>query len=276
MRRIFVSGALLAAIISPALTFAQDDGAWKAALVEAMGATGAKDYGRAEQAFAKALWLAETFGPADVRVGSTLNNLGLVYAAEHKYAEAESAYHRAIPVLGAAYGDSIDVANVSYNLASIQMEQGRAANALDNIDHALRIYERLLADNSPKVANTLCMKGDAYRLMKHYADAEGPLRRCADIREKINGIGSPELADALLGLARVLAAEGRASAAEARYKLVEKIREQTAGITSPLLAESMEEHATVLKELGRDKESEKLIAMSSAIRRAQGSAAKAK
>jgi hypothetical protein len=115
----------------------------------------------------------------------------------------------------------------------------------------------------------LCLKGEVLREMKHYLDAEGLSRRCADIREKSNGLNSPALADAVLILARVLTAEGKESAAEARYQLVDRIREKTAGITSPLLAESLEEHANVLRSLGRGKDAERLANMSAAIRNAQ-------
>jgi tetratricopeptide (TPR) repeat protein len=276
MQRILLAGALLLAIIAPCLVVAQDDGPWRAAMLEGMNAAGVNNYSRAEQALLRAVHLAEAFGPKDPRTGSTLNSLGLVYRAEHKYAEAESAYRRALPIMEAAYGTSLDVANVNYNLATVLLDMGHQAMALPSIDRALEIYIKLLGDSSLKTADMLCMKGDAYRLMKRLADAEGPLRRCADIREKNNGLESAELADALLSLARVLAAEGKDSAAEVRYQLVEKIREKTVGITSPVLAESMDEHAAVLKSLGRDKEAERLTAMSASIRKAQGSKTPAK
>jgi hypothetical protein len=106
-------------------------------------------------------------------------------------------------------------------------------------------------------------------MTKRYEEAEGPLRRCAEIREKDSGLNNAELGDAVQSLARVFAAEGKASAAEARYKLLEKIRENTVGITSPLLAEAMEEHAVILKSLARELEADKLTTMAAAIRKSQ-------
>ncbi len=42
----------------------------------------AKDYAKAEQTYVQALHEAEHFGPADQRVGTTLNDLGDLYRRE--------------------------------------------------------------------------------------------------------------------------------------------------------------------------------------------------
>jgi tetratricopeptide (TPR) repeat protein len=202
-------------------------------------------------------------------VGTTLNSLGLVYRAERKFGEAEAAYRRALTILEATYGDGTDTANVNFNIAKVMSEEGHQADALPYIRRALATYERLFGQNSPKTASALCLEGDAFRAMKHYPDAEGPLHRCADIREASGGLYNADLADALYSLAMVYVSEGKFSAAEPRFKLVEKIRERTAGITSPLLAQAMEDHAAVLRSLGRDLEAGKLITISAAIRRSE-------
>jgi tetratricopeptide (TPR) repeat protein len=236
--------------------------------MEALRAAGAKDYPKAEQAFLKALQEAEKIGPDDSRVGTTLNDLGLVYRAERKYSEAEGAYRRALNIMEDAYGDSIDVGNVNFNIAGVMFDQGHKAEAISNLRRTLGIYDRLLGSTSEKTADVLCMAGESYRLLKRFAESEAALRRCADIRETNGGIiENADLADALHSLALTLIGEGKFSAAEPRLRIAERIREKKLGITSPLLAETMEDHAAVLKQLGRDKEAEQLIAISSAIRR---------
>jgi tetratricopeptide (TPR) repeat protein len=247
----------------------QDERQWKHFVEEAMLAAGLQDYPRSEQAFVKALHEAETFGQTDVRVGSTLNSLGLVYRAEKKYSEAEAAYRRALVIMEASYGESIDVGNVNFNIASVLFDQGHQADALPNLRKSLTIYEKLLGGASLKTAAALCMEGDAYRLMKRYAESEMPLRRCADIREMDSGLQTNEVADALYSLALTYVGEGSFTAAEARFRLAETIREKTLGITNPLLAQTMEDHAAALRELGRDREAGKLIEMAAAIRRNQ-------
>lgn len=268
MSRNFVIRVLVVCALPGLFAIAQDDSQWQAATAAGIVAADRNDFGKAEQYLNYALRLAEGFGPKDFRVSTTLNDLGLVYHAEHKYSEAEASYRKAEPIMLAAYGmNSIDVANINYNLASVMFDEGHEVEALTTINRALGIYQRTLGDSSPKTATMLCMKGDVLRVMKHYLDAEGLLRRCADVREKNSGLASSDLANALLSLARTLYAEGKNSAAETRYQLVEKIREKNDGITSPGLAESLEEHATVLRSLGRENDAEKLMTMAEAIRK---------
>jgi tetratricopeptide (TPR) repeat protein len=238
-------------------------------MLEAVKDLGANNYAAAEQAYLKALHEAENFGPNDARRGSTLNDLGLVYRAEKKYSEAEGAYRRALPIMQAAYGDSVDTANVNLNLANVLSDAGRVADALPNIQSARAIYERLLGPASLKTAAVLCLEGDANRALKRYPEAEALLRRCADIREADSGVLSSELADAQYSLALAFMGEGKYSAAEPRLNFAEKIREKTLGITSPVLAQTMEDHALVLKQLGHDKEAARLTMIAAAIRRSQ-------
>ena len=267
--RPFFTVAVLAFLTASQAARAQDDRLWKFLVDAALQAAGEHDYPKAEQLFVRALHEADSFGPGNVRIGSTLNTLGLVYRAEKKYSESEGAYRRALVIMEANYGESIDVGNVNFNIAGVMFDQGRQADALPNLLKALTIYEKLFGGASMKTAAALCMEGDAYRLMKRYPEAEKVLRRCADIRETDAGIESNEFADAMYSLALTYVGEGNISAAEARLKLVETIREKTLGITDPLLAQTMEDHAAALKELGRDREAAKLTTMAAAIRRIQ-------
>jgi len=269
MRSFFAGFAVLVVLTTCPAAKAQDQQLWEHLVGEALHAAATQDYPKSEQAAVKALHEAENFGPANIRVGSTLNTLGLVYRAEKKYSESEAAYRRALVIMEAVYGESIDVGNVNFNIASVMFDHGRQADALPNLSRALAIYEKLFGDGSLKTAAALCMEGDAYRLMKRYPEAETVLRRCADIREMDAGLESNDLADAVYSLALTLVAEGNFTAAEARLKLVETIREKTLGITNPLLAQTMEDHAAALRELGRDKEAGRLATMAAAIRRTQ-------
>jgi tetratricopeptide (TPR) repeat protein len=269
MFRFLTASAAVALLAAAPAARAQDvELAWRSLVMDALRAAGTRDYPKAEQAFSKALQEAVKFGPDDTRVGTTLNDLGLVYRAEKKYSEAEGAYRRALDIMEAAYGDSIDVGNVNFNIASVMFDQGHKAEALPNLRRTLGIYDRLLGSTSSKTADVLCMAGESYRLLKRLPESEVALRRCSDIREANGGIiENADLADALHSLALTLASEGKFSAAEPRLKIVERIRERTLGITSPLLAQAMEDHVVVLKEMGREKEAQQLTAMSSAIRR---------
>jgi tetratricopeptide (TPR) repeat protein len=270
MFRYFAAGALLAVLtVVPPANAQGNEGLWKNLVAEGLRDAGANDYPKAEQALLGALREAERFGREDPRVGSTLNSLGLVYRAEKKFSDAERVYRRALGIMQATYGESIDVGNVNFNIANAMFDQGHQAEALPHIRRALEIYERLLGQASLKTAAVLCMQGEVYRLTKRFPEAEAAFRRCADVRELDSGLENSEVADAIYGLAMSYVAEGKFRAAEPRLKLAEKIREKTIGITSPLLAQTMEDHAMVLKALGRDLEAQKLTLISAAIRRGQ-------
>jgi tetratricopeptide (TPR) repeat protein len=267
--RSFIAGFInFAVLLIPAKSADNSEDAWKGLVMRALAIASNKDYGRAEQAFTQALHEAERFGADDARVGTTLNSLGLVYRAGNKLADAETAYRKALSILEKAYGpDSIDVGNVEFNIATVMFDQGHEITAMPFLDKSLAIYEKMLGATSLKTAGVLCMMGDSYRLGKNFKDAEGPLRRCADIRETNGGMQNPLLADALYSLALTYKGEGNYALAEPRFTLAEKIRENTLGLTSPLLAQTMEDHAELLKQMGRDKDAARLGVISGAIRR---------
>jgi tetratricopeptide (TPR) repeat protein len=267
LSRLAITAGLCALLLSPRV-HAQDDDTWKMLVMRALYQAGAKDMGKAEQSMQDALKEAEKFGSQDPRVGSTLNSLGLIFREEKKFADAEGAYKRALAVLMKSYGpDSVDVANINFNIATVMFDQGHQAMATPFLQHSLVTYENILGSTSLKTAAVLCMLGDVHRLAKDFPAAEGPLRRCADIRESSSGMQSNEMADALHSLALVYIGEGKYALAEPRLTLAEKIRESTLGITSPVLAQTFDDHANLLRLLGRAKEAERLTAMAAAIRR---------
>jgi tetratricopeptide (TPR) repeat protein len=271
MFRFIVLSVAFAALAPAQSNGTQDpDTVWELLITQALDAASSHDYAKSEQMLQQAAQVATRFGPDDARVGSTANNLGLVYRAEKRYADAETAYLRALPVFERVYGaGGLDVANVNFNIANVMFDQGHQSMALPYIRKCLPAFEKLLGPDNLKTATLLCMTGDINRLDKNYKAAEGPLRRCADIREAQNGLQNPEFADALYSLAEVYVGEGKYALADSRFTLAEKIRENTLGITSPLLAQTMEDHAALLKQMGRDKDAAGLETMAAAIRRSQ-------
>jgi len=271
MLRAFVTGLAITGcwLISAALAQESDD-AWKNMVMRALYASEAHDYKKAEQVFQKALREAEKFGAADPRVGTTLNSLGLVYKTEDRFPDAESSFRGALTILEKAYGfDSIDVANVNYNIASVLTAQGKQAGAFPFLEKSLSTYRRQLGPQSLKTATVLCMIGDAHRSLKAWPEAEIALKQCADVRESQGGVVNAEFADAQFSLAQVYEREGKYTQADQRFRLAEKIREKTAGIMSPAFADVLEAHAAMLRDTGKDAEAVKDATLAAAIRRNQ-------
>jgi tetratricopeptide (TPR) repeat protein len=274
MYRSLLAAAWLTLYIAHSAAAFQDDSAddgWKNLILQGTYAdTDQKDHAKAEQIFLKALHEADRFGPDDVRVGATLNKLGLVYHEEHKLEEADVVFRRSLPIFQATYGDeSIDVANVNFDIGSVLIDLGKPAAALPFLEKCRASYEKLFSSNSVKIAAVLCMIGDSHRALKEWNEAEAPLKQCAQIREENSGILSADVGDAVNSLAEVYRKEGKYGLADPEYKLAEKIRERTLGIMNPAFADTLEAHAGLLRELGRDKEAEKDERLAAAIRRNQ-------
>jgi tetratricopeptide (TPR) repeat protein len=274
MVRRYLALAILLSTFPGPLGAAYDDAdaLWKELIRQATYmATDQHDNAKAEQLFLKALHEAEHFGPEDVRVGATENRLGLIYRDEKKNSDAEAAFRKALPIFETVYGeDSMDVANINFNLGSLLVDENRSPAAMSFLQKAFRSYQGQLGGNNLKTAGVECMIGDAYRVQRAWHDAEGPLTHCAQVREENSGILDPDFGEAENSLAQVLQREGKYVLADSAFKMAEKIRERSLGITSPALAETLEAHAELLKGLGRDAEADKDLKMASAIRKLQG------
>lgn len=254
--------------------FAQDvDSVWQNLLIQAQHAATAHDYAEAEHLFQSALHEAERFGPNDSRVASTLNGLGLAYKDAKRLTDAEAAFRRALAILAAGNAEETQAAaDIDFSLASVLTESGKPSSALPLLAKSLSIYEKQTGGQSLKSASVQCAIGDVYRSVKAWSDAEGPLRRCAQIREAERGVLDADVGEAVYSLAIVYEKEGKYALAEPRYRLAEKIRESTQGITSPSFAQALESHAALLKVMGRDQEAAHDAALAAAIRRRKHSA----
>ena len=80
-RSVVLGAALTILALAPATRAQGSDEAWKNLVAQGLASASSNDYAAAEQKLQQALREAERFGPDDARVGTTLNNLGLVYRA---------------------------------------------------------------------------------------------------------------------------------------------------------------------------------------------------
>jgi tetratricopeptide (TPR) repeat protein len=268
LRRAAAPALMVLFALAPPMRADDAEDAWKALVMKAIYAAGANDFLKAEQIFHKALHEAERLGPDDPRVGTTLSSLGIVYRSEKKLAEALSVFERAGGILDKAYGpESIDVADVNLNIASVLLDQGRHPAAIPYLKKCLTTYTSQLGGESLKTASVLCMTGESYRAQKADPEAEAPLRQCARIREADGGLINAPVGEALNSLALVYRQEGKNSLADQEFRLTGKIRERALGTMSPALADTLEAHASLLKTMGRNPEAQNDSTLAAAIRR---------
>ncbi len=122
-------GLVCLALWSPAHASAQG-GQWNTLNAAGIEAYQRGDYAEAEKRWSAALKEAEGFGPQDPRLATSLNNLGFLYQAQGRYAEAEPLYQRALAIKEKALGpEHPSVATSLENYAALLRNTGRTTEA---------------------------------------------------------------------------------------------------------------------------------------------------
>ena len=102
-------------------------------------------YADAEKSLQATLKAAETFGPQDPRLATSLNNLAVLYKTQGKYAEAEQLYKQSLEIREKALGPKhSDVAQSLNNLAEVYRAQGKYTEAEPLYKQSLAIREKAL------------------------------------------------------------------------------------------------------------------------------------
>src|SRR5258708_19966171 len=118
--------ALVIALCSATIAQAAD---WNALMQQAEKLQNQGAYADAEKQYQDALGEAEKFGPADRRLGLTLNNLGALSRAQGKYPLAEAQSYRALEIWSRTGGPVNTALN---NLAVLFFQPGRSPHAAAN------------------------------------------------------------------------------------------------------------------------------------------------
>ncbi len=123
------------------IMYAPNQGAkWESYITAGQQAYQQADYAEAEKQLEAALKEAEAFGPDDVRLATSLNNLAQLYHAQARYAEAEPLYKRALAIWEKALGlDHPNVATALNNLAALYRATKRDEEAETLKQRAARI-----------------------------------------------------------------------------------------------------------------------------------------
>ena len=152
-------------------------------------------YGEAENFFHAAIEQAEQIGSFNPCLVDSLNELGVLYAKQHKYAQAESMFHRSLGVSVAALGsDHPDVAIILRNIGILKASQRQYAEAELLLNQSLSLTHRVLGHEHPIAAGTMRTCAVFYAIQGHYGEAERFIRRSLDISQRALGSEHPEVA----------------------------------------------------------------------------------
>jgi Tfp pilus assembly protein PilF len=192
-------------------------------------------YSEAEHVLHVAIEQAEQIGSLNPRLADGLNELGMLYAKQHKYAQAEQMFQRALGVMVAALGpDHPDVAILLRNTGILKASQREYAEADLLLKQALLQTNRVLGREHPTAAATMRTMAVCQAIQGHYGEAERCIRRSLEIGEKTLGSEHPEVAASSRVLAQVLYGVHRN--AEARHA---EVRAQDISTESAVTSERM-------------------------------------
>ena len=112
----------------------------------------------------------------DDRLAASLSNLGTVYRAQGRYAEAEKLYRRALELREGNFGAAHpEVAVVVNNLATLYHAEGRTAEAEPLFRRALAIWEQFPGQEDRHLATALNNLAGIYRATSRFAEAKPAL-----------------------------------------------------------------------------------------------------
>lgn len=154
---------------------------------------------------------AEQIGSLNPRLAGSLNELGILYAKQHKFAQAETMFQRSLGVCVAVLGsDHPDVAVILKNIGILKASQRQYVEADLLLKQSLLLTERVLGHEHPIAASTMRTIAVFQAVQGHYGEAEPFIRRSLEIGEKTLGSKHPEVAASRKVFAKVLrTAHGR-------------------------------------------------------------------
>jgi tetratricopeptide (TPR) repeat protein len=168
------------------------------------------DYVEAEELLGAALEEAEKFGEGDIRLAFTLLDLAKCSTDQGKYAEAEPRLERALRIQNKVAPDSIEVAVTENSIGVLKTHIARRDSGSKGI-----------SDDT---------KGS-------FDDAEKYLLKARELRTKVLGANSVEVAETLNNLAYLYILEDRGNEARPLLDQALAIRLKTLGPNSPEVAE---------------------------------------
>ncbi len=137
------------------------------------------DFARAEQSFLAAIREATKLGADNVRLASSLSNLGQLKYKQKDFAQAEALFHRALAIRERVLGpEHFGLVQNINNLAALHYARNEFDQAEPLFQRALGISQQHLGEAHPDVAVTLNNLARLYFRRNEYASA-GPLLRAA-------------------------------------------------------------------------------------------------
>jgi tetratricopeptide (TPR) repeat protein len=229
------------------------------------------DLAKADIAFGLAVKDAEVFSSPDLRLAISLISLADAYRQEGK--KPQQHYLRALAIREKVLGpDSLDVAAVQLDLASLDSQYGENFLAEQLYKRALAIKEKSLGASHPDVVAVLeelghCeyMSGLEMEGSGKSEEAEQHYMRALQICEKPDYSKPLDVAGVLDNLAELYSSEKKYPKASSQCERALAIREKMLGPNDPAVAKSLADLAMLYARQDKFADSELLVKRAAAI-----------
>lgn len=245
MRRLLTTLSILAVLLLPANTIAQQsgpnaefggtEGKWHQQNDQILEFYNAGQYTKATLLAIDNWELASTtFGHEHPNTLSSIQNLAGLYQSQGLYGDAERLFLRALAVservLGEEHPETIFAVN---NLAVVYKSQGRYDEAAPLQLQALVISERVFGEEHPETITAVNNLAILYQSLGNYGEAKPLLLRALAVREQVLGKEHPRTLVSVHNLARLYQHQGRYDQAEPLYSRALAARERVLGEEHP-------------------------------------------
>jgi tetratricopeptide (TPR) repeat protein len=165
-------------------------------------------------------WRENTIGREDPLIAGDLIELATICERRKDFDRAIAILQRVVTMHAKAKGnfENADVADDYSRMALARLGQNKPEDAIQPLEMATRIREKVYGADSPALLSDLDRLGSAQIATRVYESAESTFRRALVIRERIEGSQSPDLLTTLDGLAYSLFGEKNYDEAEKFYK----------------------------------------------------------
>lgn len=216
------------------------------------------DYAEAVKYYRQALALQGKVGDTTPEAkAARLTNLALALVASGDTTESEGLLVNSVSLMEQQYGkDSDKIAPALSNLAEIYRIENRFTDAEPALIRTLEIRKKALGNTDPKVGETTSDLAVLYKQMGKDSDSLKYFEESVAVRESTPD--TPELATALLNLAKAYRQSGQYDKSEALYKRALTIREKNFGANDQQVAAVLRNYAILLKAMGRKDEAKAL------------------
>ncbi len=218
-----------------------------------------RQFEEAEGYSSKALAIYEKwFGPDDVRIVNTLREVAGLRVLVEEVDSAETLLKRALGICERVQPESICVAVLSTDLATIYRMRGRLGDAEKYYERPLAIYRKLLGPRHPYVGFALDMRATLDIALGQPQEAERRYDEALDILATAYGKDSPVLYVILNNKAILLKQLGRLDEAEKLLDRAIRLLEVGAGKETWSLAVALFNLGSLYDATGRKEEAERL------------------